>query len=83
MDFFTDEKKIILFKEDAYVMVICSENGWNTFNEKLFWIYLMVQSFWWWARSRAACFSKKGWLVGFYDKSTIVGYLLPNPFLYK
>ena len=24
-----------------------------------------------------------GWLVGFYDISTFVGYLMPNPFLYK
>ena len=24
-----------------------------------------------------------GWLVGFYGISTFVGYLTPNPFLYK
>ena len=24
-----------------------------------------------------------GWLVGFYGISTFVGYLIPNPFLYK
>ena len=24
-----------------------------------------------------------GWLVGFYGISTFVGYLMPNPFLYK
>ena len=24
-----------------------------------------------------------GWLVGFYELSTIVDYLMPNPFLYK
>ena len=24
-----------------------------------------------------------GWLFGFYGISTFVGYLLPNPFLYK
>ena len=25
----------------------------------------------------------RGWLVGFYGISTFVGYLTPNPFLYK
>ena len=24
-----------------------------------------------------------GWLFGFYGRSTFVGYLMPNPFLYK
>ena len=23
------------------------------------------------------------WLIGFYDNSTLVGYLMPNPFLHK
>ena len=27
--------------------------------------------------------SSVGWLFGFYGISTIVGYLMPNPFLYK
>ena len=27
--------------------------------------------------------SKVGWLVEFYGMSTFVGYLMPNPFLYK
>ena len=26
---------------------------------------------------------KVGWLFGFYDISTLVGYLMPNPLLYK
>ena len=28
-------------------------------------------------------FLLNGWLVGFYGISTFVGYLVPNPFLYK
>ena len=27
--------------------------------------------------------AKDGWLVGFHGISTFVGYLMPNPFLYK
>ena len=30
-----------------------------------------------------AIFLKIGWLFGFYGISTFVGYLMPNPFLYK
>ena len=28
-------------------------------------------------------YQKYSWLVGFYGISTFVGYLMPNPFLYK
>ena len=31
----------------------------------------------------AAIVGLTGWLFGFYGISTIVGYLMPNPFLYK
>ena len=28
-------------------------------------------------------FKEEDWLFGFYGISTLVGYLMPNPFLYK
>ena len=32
---------------------------------------------------KEACTLENRWLVGFYGISTFVGYLTPNPFLYK
>ena len=29
------------------------------------------------------CDTFVGWLVGFYDISIYIGYLMPNPFLFK
>ena len=78
----------------TYIQQLCDDMGCNpedlpeVMNDRETWrerardIHASRTTWWWWWRRRQVP-TLLVWLFGFYGISTFVGYLRPNPFLYK
>ena len=71
---FVDESSIIIYCPSTFCPTLDHHHGGMYYKCDVTFVYILLLC------KKSVCTI---WFVGFYGISTLVGYLKPNPFLYK